>query len=123
MRTIGYVRVSTNKQAERGCSLEAQAKKIRAMALVQSAELSDIIVESGESAKSLNRPGMAKLLALVDARQVDAVIIAKLDRLPPPARVGAPVRGKGAFRGRAPPKHSGRASSRSNFPAVEMAPI
>jgi hypothetical protein len=37
------------------------------MALVQSAELTEIIVESGESAKSLNRPGMAKLLALVDS--------------------------------------------------------
>jgi site-specific DNA recombinase len=47
--------------------LEAQAEKIRAMALVQGAELSEIIVESGESAKSLNRPGMTKLLALVDA--------------------------------------------------------
>ncbi len=81
MRTIGYVRVSTDKQAERGISLDAQAEKIRAMALVQGAELSEIIVESGESAKSLNRPGMAKLLALVDAGKVKAVIVAKLDRL------------------------------------------
>jgi hypothetical protein len=36
------------------------------MALVQGAELSEIIVESGESAKSLNRPGMAKLLTMVE---------------------------------------------------------
>jgi DNA invertase Pin-like site-specific DNA recombinase len=81
MTTVGYVRVSTEKQAERGFSLEAQAEKIRAMALVQSADLSEIIIESGESAKSLNRPGMAKLLALVDAGKVKAVIVAKLDRL------------------------------------------
>jgi DNA invertase Pin-like site-specific DNA recombinase len=81
MKTVGYVRVSTDKQAERGISLEAQAEKIRAMALVQGAELSEIIVESGESAKSLNRPGMAKLLAMVEAGQVRAVIVAKLDRL------------------------------------------
>ena len=39
----------------------------------------DIIVDGGESAKSLNRPGMTRLLALVDAGEVDAVIIAKLD--------------------------------------------
>src|ERR1700691_6554320 len=78
MKTVGYVRVSTDKQ---GISLEAQAEKIRAMALVQGAELSEIIVESGESAKSLNRPGMAKLLALVDAGKVKTVIVAKLDRL------------------------------------------
>ena len=39
MKTIGYVRVSTDKQAERGVSLEAQAEKIRAMALIHKAEL------------------------------------------------------------------------------------
>lgn len=81
MNTVGYVRVSTERQAERGISLEAQAEKIRAMALVQSVELSEMIIESGESAKSLNRPGMAKLLALVDAGKIKAVIVAKLDRL------------------------------------------
>jgi DNA invertase Pin-like site-specific DNA recombinase len=74
MRTAGYVCVSTDKQAERGSSLEAQAEKIRAMALVQRAERSEIIIESGESAKSLNRPGMAKLLALLDAGIVKAAI-------------------------------------------------
>ena len=51
------------------------------MALVQGAELSEIIVESGESAKSLTRPGMAKLLAMVDGGKVRTVIVAKLDRL------------------------------------------
>jgi predicted site-specific integrase-resolvase len=81
MKTIGYVRVSTDKQADRGVSLEAQAEMIRAMAVVHNAELVDIIVDGGESAKSLNRPGMARLLALVDAGAVKAVIIAKLDRL------------------------------------------
>jgi site-specific DNA recombinase len=51
------------------------------MAVVHNAELIDIIVDGGESAKSLNRRGMARLLALVDAGEVQAVIIAKLDRL------------------------------------------
>jgi len=81
MKTIGYVRVSTDKQADRGVSLDAQAEKIRAMAVVHSSELLDMIVDGGESAKSLNRPGMARLLALVDAGEVQVVIIAKLDRL------------------------------------------
>jgi DNA invertase Pin-like site-specific DNA recombinase len=81
MKAIGYVRVSTDKQAERGCSLDAQAEKIRAMAVVHGAELLDIIVDGGESAKSLQRPGMERLLALVDTKKVDTVIIAKLDRL------------------------------------------
>ena len=81
MRTIGYARVSTDKQADRGVSLDAQTEKIRAMAVVHGAELADIIVEAGESAKSLNRPGMQRLLALVDSGDVQAVIVAKLDRL------------------------------------------
>ena len=81
MKTVGYVRVSTDKQADRGVSLEAQAEKIRAVGVVHNAEFIDIIVDGGESAKSLNRPGMARLLAQVDAGEVKAVIIAKLDRL------------------------------------------
>src|SRR3954452_20543720 len=81
MRAIGYVRVSTEKQADFGVSLEAQAEKVRAMAVVQGAELVDVIIDAGESAKSLNRPGMVRLLSLVDCGAVDIVIIAKLDRL------------------------------------------
>jgi site-specific DNA recombinase len=81
MTAIGYARVSTDKQADRGVSLEAQTEKIRAMTVVHSAELTDIIVEAGESAKTLNRPGMQRLLALVDSGEVNVVIVAKLDRL------------------------------------------
>ena len=81
MKTVGYVRVSTDKQAERGISLEAQEAKIRAMATVQGAELIDVIVDGGESAKSLNRPGLQKLMGLVNGGGVQAVIVAKLDRL------------------------------------------
>ena len=62
-------------------SLEAQEAKIRAMAVVQGAELVELIVDGGESAKNLDRPGMDRLLALVEERKVDTVIIAKLDRL------------------------------------------
>src|SRR5712692_11769433 len=80
MKAIGYTRVSTEKQADRGVSLDAQTEKIRAMAQVHSANLVDIIVEA-ESAKSLNRPGMQRLLALVDSGEVKTVIVAKLDRL------------------------------------------
>jgi DNA invertase Pin-like site-specific DNA recombinase len=81
MKAIGYVRVSTDKQADHGVSLEAQAAKIRAMAVVHGAELIDIIVDGGESAKSLQRSGMERLLRLVEGKQIHAVIVAKLDRL------------------------------------------
>src|SRR5437899_2829812 len=81
MRAIGYVRVPTAKQADHGVSLEAQEAKIRAMATVQGAEIVELIVDGGESAKNLKRPGMERLLVLVDERKVQTVIIAKLDRL------------------------------------------
>jgi site-specific DNA recombinase len=81
MRTAGYVRVSTDRQAEVGVSLEAQEAKIRAMATVRGVELEEVIVDGGESAKDLNRPGVQRLLELVENEKIDAVIVAKLDRL------------------------------------------
>src|SRR5713226_403369 len=51
------------------------------MAVVQGAEIVELIVDGGESAKNLNRPGMERLLALVDQGKFQTVIIAKLDRL------------------------------------------
>ena len=81
MLAVGYVRVSTDRQAEQGVSLDAQDAKVRAMATVQGAELLEVIVDGGESAKSLYRPGLQRLMAMVNSGKVQAVIIAKLDRL------------------------------------------
>src|ERR1035437_8627858 len=80
-KAIGYVRVSTDKQVEHGVSLEAQVEKIRAMATVHDVELLDVLVDAGESAKDLDRPGMVRILEMVQARAVGMVIVAKLDRL------------------------------------------
>lgn len=80
-QTVGYVRVSTEKQAEAGLSLEAQTAKIRAMAEVKGVALTEVLVDAGESAGSLDRPAMRRLLDLVEARVLDTIIIAKLDRL------------------------------------------
>ena len=81
MQVIGYSRVSTAEQANEGVSLEMQAKKIEAYCLVKDCQLSAVITEAGQSAKSLNRPGMARLLAMVDAGEVSTVLVYKLDRL------------------------------------------
>ncbi len=81
MIAIGYARVSTDRQAEYGVSLDAQEAKIRAMATVQGAELFEVIVDGGDSAKSLNRPGLQRLMELVSSGKVQGVIVAKLDRL------------------------------------------
>jgi DNA invertase Pin-like site-specific DNA recombinase len=66
MRAIGYARVSTDKQADNGVSLEAQEAKIRAMDTVRGAKIIELIVDGGESTKDLRRPGMERFLTLVD---------------------------------------------------------
>ena len=81
MQVIGYSRVSTEEQARDGVSLDAQAEKIRAYAMVKDWTLAELIQDAGHSAKSLKRPGLAGLLAMVEARHVDVVIVYKLDRL------------------------------------------
>jgi site-specific DNA recombinase len=80
MQVIGYTRVSTTEQAAEGVSLAAKRAKIEAYALVKDWTLGEIIVDAGVSAKTLKRPGLARLLTLVKARAVD-VVVAKLDRL------------------------------------------
>ena len=81
--TLGYVRVSTDKQAEEGLSLEAQTAKVHHMAALRDLAIApgDLIIEA-ESAKDVrHRPALSWLLAQVDAGVVDTVIIPKLDRL------------------------------------------
>lgn len=80
MKAIGYIRVSTDHQVN-GTSLNAQKAKIQAMATIQGAELLEIVMDAGESAKSLKRPGVEQLLQMVDRKEVDSVIVLKLDRL------------------------------------------
>ncbi len=41
----------------------------------------EILIEVGESAKSLNRPAVARLQAMVNGREVQTVMGAKLSRL------------------------------------------
>jgi DNA invertase Pin-like site-specific DNA recombinase len=81
MQVYGYVRVSTEEQVREGVSVEAQHAKLDAYALVKDWSGLTVIRDEGYSAKSLKRPGLARLLALVDAGQVDVVMVAKLDRL------------------------------------------
>lgn len=81
MNVVGYTRVSTDEQAKEGVSLAAQAQKILAYTLMNQLALAQIIEDAGHSAKSLARPGLQRLLTLVDAGQVHILIVTKLDRL------------------------------------------
>lgn len=78
---VGYIRVSSKDQAESGLSLEAQESRIRAMATAKGIALSEVISDQAESAKSLDRPGIQRILSLMNDGSVAGVIISKLDRL------------------------------------------
>lgn len=80
-RIVGYVRVSTEDQAREGVSLADQEERIRAFAFATGRELHEVVVDAGESAKSLKRPGLARVLDELRAGHVEAVVVLKLDRL------------------------------------------
>jgi DNA invertase Pin-like site-specific DNA recombinase len=81
MRAVAVVRVSTDEQAEHGVSLDQQRAKIEAYCSVYEIDLVAVEVDAGLSAKNLNRPGLQRALAMLKRGEVDALIVAKLDRL------------------------------------------
>jgi site-specific DNA recombinase len=80
-RTIAYLRVSTEKQADKGVSLDAQRAKVAAYAELYDLMLVETIVDAGESAKSLDRPGLQRALSMLKAGGAEALLVVKLDRL------------------------------------------
>jgi DNA invertase Pin-like site-specific DNA recombinase len=80
-RTVAYCRVSTDKQADRGVSLEAQEAKIRSYAALYDLDLVDVIVDAGVSAKTLDRPGLVRALDMLRSGHARALLVVKLDRL------------------------------------------
>lgn len=80
-RTVGYIRVSTEDQAREGVSLDAQEARITAYCAAMGWPLAEVVRDAGESAKSLQRPGMARVLEGVRSNSIGRVVIMKLDRL------------------------------------------
>ncbi len=78
---VGYARVSTAEQVSDGISLADQERRIRALAVAKGVELDEMIIDAGFSAKTLQRPGMTRLLAGVQSGEFGTVICTKLDRL------------------------------------------
>ncbi len=83
MKAIGYTRCSTQEQADSGLGLDAQAQRIRAYCAMRGLDLLDIIIDAGVSGgKPLaKREGGQRLLAAMKAKQADAVVMLKLDRM------------------------------------------
>jgi site-specific DNA recombinase len=81
LKVIGYPRVSTEEQSEEGVSLAAQIARMKAYAKLYNLEIVDIVEDAGFSAKSLDRPGLQSILARLKRKEVDGILVAKLDRL------------------------------------------
>jgi site-specific DNA recombinase len=81
VRTVAYVRVSTDKQVEHGLSLDAQQAKLMAYAALYELDLVAIEVDAGVSAKTLQRPALQQALARLKAGEAEALLVVKLDRL------------------------------------------
>lgn len=80
-RAVAYIRVSTEKQVDKGVSLDAQREKVRAYASLYDIEIAEFIVDAGASASSLDRPGLKRALDMLRRRIVNALVVVKLDGL------------------------------------------
>lgn len=80
MKAIVYVRVSTEEQGKSGLGLEAQRQKALAYCQLHDHEVVEVVEDAGASGKSLDRPGMARVLQAVEHGLVEVVVVAKLDR-------------------------------------------
>ena len=79
-KAIAYIRVSTDKQADKGHSLLAQQEKIMAYASLYDLDIIDYVIETA-SAKNLERDGLQGALAQIKSGKAEALIVVKLDRL------------------------------------------
>ncbi len=78
---VGYVRVSTNEQADSGAGLEAQRRAIALACEARGWDLAQVFEDGGASGKDLRRPGLLAALDAVDGGEAQILAVARLDRL------------------------------------------
>lgn len=81
MRVVLYSRVSTEEQALSRLGLEAQAATLERAAEYKEWDVVARVVDEGYSAKSLERPGIRRVLEMIARCEADALAVSKLDRL------------------------------------------
>ena len=79
---VGYVRTSTDEQANSGLGLAAQRAAIAQECEVRDWRLVDTYEDPAASGKTMSgRPGLAAALEAVETGQAATLVVAKLDRL------------------------------------------
>ena len=83
MKLIGYARVSTEQQAEKGLGLEVQERAIRRWVKDNGHRLVAILRDEGLSGArdSADRPALAEALEAVESHRADGMVVYRLDRL------------------------------------------
>lgn len=82
-RVVGYLRVSTDEQAESGLGLAAQRTAVEAACAAKGWTVAEWAVDEGVSGSVApgDRRAMARALRLLDSREAGALVAAKVDRL------------------------------------------
>ena len=78
---IGYIRVSTDQQGERGYGLDAQTEKIREEATRRGWVLDHIYVDVASGKSTKRRPQYRQAVRALSEGHAHVLIVAKLDRL------------------------------------------
>ena len=80
-RACVYTRVSTTEQAKEGYSIEAQERRCKAEIEAKGWTYVRTYSDPGISGRTMDRPGLQAMIKAIEKREIDAVIIYKLDRL------------------------------------------
>lgn len=81
VKAVGYIRVSTEDQADSGAGLEAQRTAIQEQCQRRGWDLVTIHADTASARSLASRPGLARALADIDRGDASALVVAKLDRL------------------------------------------
>ena len=79
-KVILYSRVSTQQQALSGQSIETQIYRLKQYAEMKEYKNIIVLTDNGLSAKNMNRPGFMKMIEMVKANEIEAIIVFSLSR-------------------------------------------
>jgi site-specific DNA recombinase len=80
-KAVLYSRVSTDEQASEGMSLDVQQEMCTEMIKKDGFILKEVIRDEGKTGKNMNRPGIQKILQLIEEKKIDAIYAVSNDRI------------------------------------------
>lgn len=80
-KVLGYIRCSTEEQANEGLSLAYQRRKVDAYCQLHDLDLIEVLEDAGFSGKETNREAYQALLEKIKSPDISGVVVYRLDRL------------------------------------------